>query len=92
MSHYDFYQHKECEYFPCHAGADPETFSCMFCYCPLYALGDQCGGAFTYTASGIKDCSNCLRPHRRENYQSITGDLRKVMEMVKKDPEDPKKP
>ena len=89
MSHYDFYQHKECEYFPCHAGADPETFSCMFCYCPLYALGDKCGGNFTYTPSGIKDCSRCLRPHKRENYLSITSDLRKIMDMVKKDPKSP---
>ena len=43
MPHYDFFQHKQCEYFPCHAGADPETFSCLFCYCPLYCLGENCG-------------------------------------------------
>ena len=35
MPNYDFFQHKACEYFPCHQGADPETFSCLFCYCPL---------------------------------------------------------
>ena len=35
--------HKKCEYFPCHKGADPEDFNCLFCYCPLYALGDKCG-------------------------------------------------
>ena len=34
MPNYDFFQHKACEYFPCHQGADPETFSCLFCYCP----------------------------------------------------------
>lgn len=84
MSHYDFYQHKECEYFPCHANADPETFSCMFCYCPLYALGESCGGNFKYTQNGIKDCSGCMIPHRRENYQFITKQLSKVIEMVKK--------
>ena len=38
--HYDFFQNKLCEFYPCHPGADPETFSCLFCYCPLYALGD----------------------------------------------------
>ena len=81
---YDFFQNKQCEYFPCHAGADPEEFSCLFCYCPLYALGKDCGGAFTYTKEGIKDCSGCLRPHRRENYESITQDLRKVIELAKK--------
>ena len=35
--HYDFFQNKLCEFYPCHPGADPETFSCLFCYCPLYA-------------------------------------------------------
>ena len=64
--------------------ADPETFSCLFCYCPLYALGDQCGGNFSYTESGIKDCSKCLRPHRRENYDGICRQMVQVMEMVKK--------
>ena len=84
MSHYDFYQHKDCEYFPCHAAADPETFSCMFCYCPLYALGDKCGGSYTYTQDGIKDCSNCMKPHRRENYPKITAELAELIEIVRK--------
>lgn len=84
MSYYDFYQNKKCEYFPCHAGADPETFSCIFCYCPLYALGDKCGGSFRYTKDGIKDCSNCLRPHRRENYESICENMKGILEMAKK--------
>ncbi len=86
---YDFVQNRGCEYFPCHAGADPETFSCMFCYCPLYALGDHCGGSFIYTEDGIKDCSNCLRPHHRENYFAICEKLQEVMEMVKKSKEKP---
>ena len=86
MANYDFYQHKQCEYFPCHAGADPETFSCMFCYCPLYALGDKCGGAFTYTENGIKDCSKCLKPHRRENYGAICAKMAGIFEMAKKKP------
>ncbi len=81
---YDFFQNKQCEYFPCHAGADPEKFNCLFCYCPLYALGKDCGGAFIYTKEGIKDCSNCTRPHRKENYEAITHDLRKVIDLVKK--------
>ena len=29
MANYDFFQNKECEYFPCHAGADPENFNCL---------------------------------------------------------------
>ena len=84
MPHYDFFQNKECEYFPCHKGADPETFSCLFCYCPLYCLGESCGGNFRYTSKGIKDCTNCLRPHRRENYTAIRGQMRQVLELVKK--------
>ena len=84
MSHYDFFQNRECEYFPCHRVEDPERFSCLFCYCPLYALGDRCGGCFTYTQDGIKDCSGCLRPHRRENYESICQKMGEVLELAKK--------
>ena len=87
MSNFDFFQNRECEYFPCHAGADPEKFNCLFCYCPLYALGEKCGGNFSYTEQGIKDCSNCLRPHRRENYSKILEKMSQVLEMAKKDPE-----
>ena len=84
-----YYENRDCEYFPCHTGADPEKFSCLFCFCPLYALGDKCGGAFTYTADGIKDCSNCLKPHRRENYNAICEKIGEVMELAKKQPEKP---
>ena len=92
MSHYDFFQNKECEYFPCHDHADPETFSCLFCFCPLYALGDRCGGSFTYTEKGIKDCSHCLRPHCRENYSSICKQVREVLELAKKQPKENESP
>ena len=84
MSHYDFFQHKQCEYFPCHAGADPETFSCIFCYCPLYALGERCGGNYRYTETGIKDCSGCLRPHRRENYEAMTKQMEGILELARR--------
>ena len=83
MAKFDFFQHTQCEYFPCHKNADPETFSCLFCYCPLYPLKDQCGGNFTYTAEGVKDCSGCLRPHSRENYETICKQMEKVLEMTK---------
>ena len=36
---FKFFSHRECEYFPCHETDDMENFSCMFCYCPLYAMG-----------------------------------------------------
>ena len=82
--HYAYFQNRECEYFPCHKHADQENFSCLFCYCPLYALGDRCGGSFTYTEDGIKDCSRCLRPHRRENYDKIMEKMNLVLELAKK--------
>ena len=84
MRHYDFFQNKACEYFPCHKGADPDSFSCLFCYCPLYALGENCGGSFRYTDKGIKDCSGCLKPHRRENYPEICGRVKDVLELAKR--------
>lgn len=84
---YDFFQNRQCDFFPCHEGADPECFSCLFCFCPLYALGDSCGGKFSYTADGYKDCSHCLRPHRRENYDDICRQLQWIMNRVKKQPD-----
>jgi len=84
MADHSFFQNRECAYFPCHQNADPENFNCLFCYCPLYALGDRCGGCFTYTQGGIKDCSACLRPHKRENYEAILASMDKILEMAKK--------
>ena len=84
MENYKFFQNTKCEYFPCHKCDNPESFSCLFCYCPLYALGDKCGGNFTYTEQGIKDCSGCLRPHRKENYDNIMAQMGEVMELAKK--------
>ena len=81
--HYAFFQNRECEYFPCHAGADPERFNCLFCYCPLYALGRRCGGNFRYNAQGYKDCTRCLFPHRPENYEKVTGRYREIMDLVR---------
>ena len=66
-----FFQNRECRFFPCHKGVAEEEFNCLFCYCPLYALGDRCGGNFRYTDSGVKDCTNCSFPHRRENYRAV---------------------
>ena len=84
MGNYAFFQNRDCQYFPCHKRADEETFNCLFCYCPLYALADRCGGNFTYTEKGIKDCSKCLIPHRRENYELVIEKMKDVMEFAKK--------
>ena len=64
-----FFQHLACEYFPCHPTEHPEDFNCLFCYCPLYMLGDRCGGHFTYTEKGVKNCSACLLPHGRQSWR-----------------------
>ena len=84
MANYEFFQNTKCEYFPCHKTDHPECFSCLVCYCPLYALGENCGGNFTYTENGIKDCSACLRPHLRENYEAISRETEKVIQFVRK--------
>ena len=84
MENYKFFQNTKCEYFPCHKCGDQEGFNCLFCYCPLYALGENCGGYFTYTEQGIKDCSGCLRPHRKDAFDSIMQQMGDVMELAKK--------
>ena len=86
MADHSFFQNRECSYFPCHKGADLETFNCLFCYCPLYALGDRCGGSFVYTETGIKDCTNCLKPHRKENYEKILEQMNQVLKLAEKAP------
>lgn len=81
---YKFFNHKDCEYFPCHKTNDPDNFNCLFCYCPLYALKDKCGGNFRYTDNGIKDCSNCFLPHRRDNYDYIIRKFQDIINITKK--------
>ena len=82
--HFNFYQNRECEYFPCHKGVPEADFNCLFCYCPLYALGRKCGGACTYTENGIKSCERCSIPHRRENYEKILARYEDILELVKR--------
>ena len=76
--HYAFFQNRECECFPCHPTEHPEDFNCLFCYCPLYPLGEKCRGNCRYTDSGVKDCSGCLFPHMRESYGVITERFKEV--------------
>lgn len=81
---YSFFQNTGCKYFPCHKTQSPEQFNCMFCYCPLYMLDDRCGGNFTYTPSGIKDCSNCLLPHSKGGYDYVNAKFQEIAaEMAK---------
>ena len=47
-------------------------------------LGDRCGGNFRITEKGVKDCTGCLLPHKRDNYGYITGKYQEVLEQMKK--------
>lgn len=85
-NNFSFFQNTECEYFPCH-NFSSDYFNCIFCYCPLYALGDKCGGNFKYTDNNIKDCSSCLIPHTENGYKYIMSKLGDVIESAKKDNE-----
>jgi Zn-finger protein len=79
---YTFFSHSDCESFPCHQTDDLDNFNCLFCYCPLYALGCDCGGRFTFTESGIKNCSDCLVPHKRDNYGYIIGKFNDIKQLI----------
>ena len=48
------------------------------------ALGDKCGGNFRFLDSGIKDCSRCKVPHKKENFGYITGKYKELAELVRK--------
>lgn len=79
---YSFFQNTKCEYFPCHKNIDANIFNCLFCYCPLYVLGKECGGNPQYTEKGIKDCTQCKLPHRRENYEYVISQFNKIIEKM----------
>ena len=85
MGNYKFFQNKACEYFPCHETKDKDTFNCLFCYCPLYALGDKSGGGFEYTASGIKSCMKCTKTHGPNGYDYVMEKMKDVMALAKKE-------
>ena len=77
--HYKFFSHTQCEHFPCHTGVAKEDFNCLFCFCPLYAQGERCGGNFSFV-NGIKDCSKCTFPHVRQNYGAVIEKIRSERE------------
>ncbi|MCL2177308.1 MAG: cysteine-rich small domain-containing protein [Firmicutes bacterium] len=96
---YKFFQNRACEFFPCHEvkevdlgidfGGSLENFNCLFCFCPLYNLKDECGN---YTCGGefkliqsnsagekiIKDCTNCILVHIKENYDKVITKLKQT--------------
>lgn len=78
-----YFENRDCPYFPCHGGAG-EEFNCLFCYCPLYALGDRCGGKFRYLENGIKDCSACLIPHKKSGYDYVLSKFPEIAALAEK--------
>ncbi len=82
---YKFHSHKACEFFPCHETTDPDNFNCLFCYCPLYPMGKDCGGNYVYLDGGIKDCSNCLVPHKKDNYDYMMHKLMEFHQQLRED-------
>lgn len=75
-----FFCNKNCEFFPCHSGVRLERFNCLFCYCPLYFLGDRCGGNYSMLENGIKDCTDCILPHIPEYYPIIVERLQEEID------------
>lgn len=82
-NNFSYFKNTDCEYFPCHE-SDGEFFNCLFCYCPLYALGDRCGGNFSYTPQGIKDCSKCMLPHSPGGYLHVMSKFEEVSKLAEK--------
>lgn len=80
---YRFFNHSACEFYPCH-DMPAEELNCLFCFCPLYALGRACGGDFTYVGErgDIKDCSACTKPHRLENYDWIMAQYARIQKLA----------
>lgn len=83
-ANHTFFQNRDCEYFPCHRVENEDDFSCLPCFCPLYALGENCGGCFGYTEKGIKDCSACALPHLPGGYEHIQSKIHELTKMVGK--------
>lgn len=80
---YSFFSNKECRYFPCH-NSDGGKFNCLFCYCPLYALGDRCGGNFEYLPNGVKSCMKCAIPHTEKGYEYVMSKIGEVIRLAEK--------
>ena len=67
---FDYFANRECPYYPCHEKASSEHFNC--------------GGIFSYTENGVKDCSACLLPHDKGGYDYILKNFNRIVELVKK--------
>ena len=81
--HYQFFQNRPCEYFPCHKDVNEADFNCLFCYCPLYTLGKACGGNYIYKESGVKSCKDCAFPHRKDAFGKVLERRTEIMAVIR---------
>lgn len=81
-NNYKFFCNHDCEYYPCHKMPDGEELNCLFCYCPLYALGKDCGGNYRITDKGIKDCTNCTACHGKGGYEHVRSKIGAIIRKV----------
>ena len=85
MNTYKCYTNKACKYFPCHKIKE-EQFNCLFCYCPLYALKDKCGGNPKFLENGTKNCMDCTIVHNGEMaWDFVQSRILDIMKSGKKD-------
>jgi hypothetical protein len=68
-SKYSFFQHRECEFFPCH---QDNNQNCLFCYCPLFNT-EEC---VKLDVNNINKCCYCKFPHIKNNYNKIIKKLK----------------
>ena len=75
-----FFKNAECRFFPCHENIETGAFNCLFCYCPLYLLGEGCGGNFAYVGESgdVKCCQKCTFPHEPDNYDFVIEKLKEI--------------
>ncbi|MDO4961744.1 MAG: cysteine-rich small domain-containing protein [Eubacteriales bacterium] len=71
-----YFENRACSYYPCHKGTD--ELNCLFCYCPLYNI-ENCPGSPKWMEKNggrLKVCTDCVFPHRAENYDKIMAILK----------------
>lgn len=68
---YGYFENHQCKFYPCHKGQ--QELNCLFCYCPMFAFPRCLGNPAYIEQEGkkVKDCSDCVYPHRAENYEKI---------------------
>ena len=76
-NNHKYFNNHNCKYYPCHSQSEDNNFNCLFCYCPLYHMEDQCGGNLKYVKN-TKICVECHLPHVPDYYDVIIGKLKEM--------------